>query len=337
MSMLQIYRKTGLVLLVFLYAASLAAAPPAKTAPCVGPPQLEPRLHAHPDADTYADLGNWFGENRKLDCAAQAFRAAVKLGPDSPRLNYLLGLSLFTAGHMLEAVEPLQKSIQLSPNEDKTHLLLASAFTALGSSKEAFVEWQAALRIDPPSQMALDGLAKIFIAAGDYQTVIGHLGSVDLDENLTLDLAIAYGKAEMLDDAVRVLNVGLKAYPNSDALTTTLVTVYAKQLRYQDASKVAKELAFRNPHDIEAQRIYLRILVVNGETELAKPLASELLALAPHDADFLYLNGTLERTDGNYVIARKHLAEAVTLNPNHYNSRYNYGVVLEQLKDTAGA
>jgi len=337
MSMLQIYRKTGLVLVVFLCAASLAAAPPAKTVPCVGPPQLESRLHAHPDADTNAELGNWFGENHKLECAAQAFRAAVKLGPDSPRLNYLLGLSLFTAGHMQEAVEPLQKSIQLSPNEDKTHLLLASAFTALGSSKEAFVEWQAALKIDPTSKMALDGLAKIFIAAGDYQTVISHLGSVDLDENLTLDLAVAYGKADMLDDAVRVLNDGLKAYPNSDALTSTLVTIYVKQLRSQEASKLAEQLARRNPGDIEAQRIYLRVLVINGESDLAVPLGCKLLAMAPHDADFLYLNGILERAAGNYVDARKHLAEAVALNPNHYNSRYNYGVVLDQLKDPAGA
>jgi len=335
--MLQIYRKTGLVLVVFLCAASLAAAPPAKTVPCVGPPQLESRLHAHPDADTNAELGNWFGENHKLECAAQAFRAAVKLGPDSPRLNYLLGLSLFTAGHMQEAVEPLQKSIQLSPNEDKTHLLLASAFTALGSSKEAFVEWQAALKIDPTSKMALDGLAKIFIAAGDYQTVISHLGSVDLDENLTLDLAVAYGKADMLDDAVRVLNDGLKAYPNSDALTSTLVTIYVKQLRSQEASKLAEQLARRNPGDIEAQRIYLRVLVINGESDLAVPLGCKLLAMAPHDADFLYLNGILERAAGNYVDARKHLAEAVALNPNHYNSRYNYGVVLDQLKDPAGA
>jgi tetratricopeptide (TPR) repeat protein len=337
MDTLPIYRKTGLVLLVFLCTASLVAAPPAKTAACVGPAQLEARLHAHLDADTYGELGNWFGENHKLDCAAQAFRAAVKLGPDSPLLNYLLGLSLYTAGHAQEAIQPLQKSIQLSPNEDKTHLLLASVFASLGSTKEAFAEWQTALKIDPNSKMALDGLAKIFIAAGDYQTVISHLSSVDLDENLTLDLAIAYGKADMLDDAARVLNDGLKAYPNSDALTTTLVTVYAKQLRYQDASKVAKDLALRNPHDIEAQRIYLRILVINGEDDEAEPLAHKLLTLAPNDADFLYLNGTLERTAGNYVIARKHLAEAVALNPNHYNSRYNYGVVLEQLKDIAGA
>lgn len=337
MSTLPICRKTGLALVAFLGAASLVAAPSARTATCAGPPPLEARLHAHPDADAYVALGNWFGENHKMECAVEAFRAGIKLEPDSPRLTYLLGLSLYTDGRMQEAVAPLQKSIQLRPEEDKTHLLLGTTFASLGRNKEAFLEWEAALKIDPTSKMALDGLAKILIAAGDYETVITHLGSAQRDENLTLDLAIAYGKTGLYDDAVRALTAGLKTYPNSDELTRTLVTVYVKQLRYQEASKLAEQLARRNPRDNEAQRIYLRVLVLNGESVLAEPLARKLLGLAPHDADFLYLNGVLERTAGDYPTARKHLEEAVTLNPNHYNSRYNYGVVLAQLKDAAGA
>ena len=68
------------------------------------------------------------------------------------------------------------------------------------------------------------------------------------DENLTLDLGIAYGKADMLDDAVRVLNEGLKTYPNSDALTTTLVTVYVKQLRFQEAQSWPRSLLNGTPN-----------------------------------------------------------------------------------------
>lgn len=337
MSVHPTWARIGLAFLPFWGAANLLANPPAQTPTCTGPPSLEARLHAHPSADAYAALGDWFGESHKMECAVATFRAGVKLEPDSPVLNYLLGLSLYSAGHIQEAVAPLQKSAGLNPNEDKTHLLLGTAFTALGRTKEAFVEWQAALKIDPSSKMALDGLAKILLAAGDYETVITHLSSVSRDENLTLDLAIAYGKSGLYDDAARVLTEGLKTNPDSDDLTRTLATIYVKQLRYQEASKVAERLAERHPHDVEAQRIYLRILVLDGETDLAAPLARKLLAIAPHDADFLYLNGVLERTAGDYVSARKHLAEAVTLNPNHYNSRYNYGVVLAQLNDAAGA
>ena len=66
-------------------------------------------------------------------------------------------------------------------------------------------------------------------------------------------------------------------------------------------------------------------------------LGRKLLALAPHDADLLNLNGLLEKKAGDYQAARKHLEEAVALNPNDYNPRVNLGVVLAELNDPAGA
>jgi tetratricopeptide (TPR) repeat protein len=282
-------------------------------------------------------LGIWFGENRKSECAVEAFQAGLKLEPNSPRLPYLLGLSLYTAGKLEESVAPLQRSVEQHPKEEKAHLLLASSLAGLGRSKEAFVEWQAALRIDPNSKMAMDGIAKILLDVGDNETVIAQLTETPLDENLTLDLATAYRKTGQFDDAARVLTEGLKNYPNSAALTSLLVSDYVKLSRFDEATKVAEQLASRNPHDIEAQRIYLHVLVFNAENKTAVPLARKLLAQAPHDADLLYLNGVLERTAGDYTAARKHLEESAKLNPNHYSTRYNLGYTLEQFQDNAGA
>ena len=323
--------------LAFAGTAALAISQPLWSASCVGPAPLEARVHSHPDADAYAVLGIWFGENRKSECAAQAFQAGLTLEPNSPRLSYLLGLSLYTAGKLQESVAPLQHSVELNPEEEKPHLLLASALSALGRGNEAFVEWQAALRIDPNSKMALDGIAKILLAAGDNETVIAQLAGMQLDENLTLDLATAYGRTGLFNDAARVLDQGLRTYPNSSTLTSMLVSIYVKQSRFKEADEVAEQLARRNPHDIEAQRVYLQLLVFNAENQTAVPLARKLLAQAPHDEDFLYLNGVLERATGDFAAARKHLEEAAKLNPNRYSTRYNLGYALEQLQDNAGA
>ncbi|MGA2674464.1 MAG: tetratricopeptide repeat protein, partial [Terracidiphilus sp.] len=237
MSTFSMRAKSGLILVACLGASSAAW-----SAPCSGPPALEAHLRAHPDADAYAALGNWFGENNKSDCAVQAFQAGLKLEPNSAPLSYLLGLSLYTAGRIQEAVAPLQQSIRLHPGEVKAHLVLGAALASLGRDKEALPEWQAALKIDPASMMALDGLSKALIASGDYKTVITHLRSAKRDENLTLDLAAAYGKAGMYDDAALVLGEGLKAYPDSNSLTDALVTVYVRQTRYQEAAALAEKL-----------------------------------------------------------------------------------------------
>jgi len=324
-------------ILAFTGAVALAISQPLWAASCAGPATLEARVHSHSDADAYAALGIWFGENHKSECAAQAFQAGLKLEPNSRLLPYLLGLSLYTAGKLQESLAPLQHSVELAPKEEKTHLLLASALAGLGRDKEAFVEWQAALRINPNSKMALDGIAKILLAAGDNETVIAQLSGMKLDENLTLDLATAYGRAGQLDDAASTLIQGLKIYLNSTALTSSLVSVYVKQVRLEEANKIAEQLARRNPRDIEAQRVYLQVLVLNAENQTAMPLARKLLAQAPHDADFLYLNGVLERTAGDFGAARKHLEEAARIDPNRYSTRFNLGCTLEQLQDNAGA
>jgi tetratricopeptide (TPR) repeat protein len=220
----------------------------------------------------------------------------------------------------------------------------AGAFATLGNwfnenhqSNCAVESFEAGLKIDPASINALDGLAKALISMKDYETAISRLRSAPRDQNLILDLALAYRKAQLFDQAAQALTEGLKSYPNSVSLTGALVSLYAHESHNATARELAEDLAHRNPKDIEAQRIYFRTLVVTGDNDAAIEVGRKLLELAPHDADFLNLNGFLERKAGDYDAARKHLEEAVAESPNDYNPRVNLGLVLVELHDAAGA
>lgn len=297
---------------------------------------MEARIHAYPDADAYAALGVWFYKNHHAECAVDAYRSGLKLVPDSARLNYLLGGSLYVAGRLEEAVAPLKNAVRLNPKELQAHLLLGVVLARLGRNQEAASEWGAALKIDPDSKAALDDEAKSLIAAEDYASVIGSLRSAARDDNLTLDLAFAYRNMGMLKEAEQTLKQGLDANPGSDALTAALVSLY-DETNYAAATRLAEKIARQKPGDLEAQRIYLRTLVDIGDTARAVPLGRKLLAQAPHDSDLLNLNGELERKAGDYQAARKHLEEAVAVNPNDSDPRVNLGLVLVDLNDPAGA
>ena len=307
------------------------------SAECAGPQALEFKAHAHPDASAFSELGSWFGDHQQFDCSIESYRAALKLEPGSSRLLYLLGLNLYRSGRVQEAVVPLQQSIQLMPEVLKPHLLLGIAFSQLKRSAEAKAQWEAALQIDPHSTIALDGLAKLLIAEGDYPSAIGLLRSEPPDENLALDLAEAYDKAGMLGNAGDVLSKAVRAKPSSLSLSSALVSVLVRQVRYEEAAKLAEKSVKLHPRDLGAQILYLHVLVLNDDATQARPLARKLLAIAPHDFGVLYLNGVLERGAGQYAAARDHLQQAVALDPTHYNARYNLGVVLAQLKDPRGA
>jgi len=315
----------------------LALAQGAPTPNCPGPPSLEAPLHAHPDANAYIALGVWFDRNHQWECADRTIRSGLKIAPGSARLNYLLGLGLYSTGKAREAITPLRRAVGIDPDVLQPHLLLGAALAGLGENREAAGEWQAALKIDPSSKEALDGLARSLIAAGDPGTAIQALRSAQLDEKLTFDLATAYKQAGMYDEAAQALNHGLESFPDSDALTRALVTLNVEESHFEAATLLAEKIARTKPDDLEAQRIYLRTLVITGNDDAAAPLGRKLLALAPHDADLLNLNGLLEQKAGDFAPARQHLEEAVALNPNDYNPRVNLGVVLAELKDAAGA
>ena len=299
---------------------------------CTGPATIEAKLRAHPDADTYTELGDWFGDRKQYPCALEAFQNGIKLEPGNAKLYYLVGLALYASGNPQDALKPLGKSLYLMPEVLKSRLLLAAALDALQRHEEAQNEWQAALRIDHTSTEAFDGLSKSLMAQGDFISAIEVLRDAPHNETLTLDLALAYGRANMLDKASEVLAQALQKNPLSLPLTAAMVTVLVRQVHYQEAVHLAAKSERLHPGNLEAQRLYLRVLVLNGDTVHAAPLARKLLTAHPRDFDFLYLSGILENQGGHYATARGYLEQAVAIDPNHYNSRYNLGVALLELK-----
>jgi tetratricopeptide (TPR) repeat protein len=320
---------------VLVFTAILAAIPCLHA--CTGPQALEAKVRAHPDADTYTELGDWFGDRKQYRCALEAFQSALKLEPGSAKLYYLVGLTLYASGRPEDAVKPLGQSIYLMPEVLKPHLLLASALEQLRRPREARAEWEAALRIDHVSIDALDGMSKSLMAQGDYATAIDLLHQVPRNETLTLDLSQAYDLAGNLAEAGKTLDQAVGANPSSLPLSEALVMILARQAHFEEAAKLAAKSVRLHPRDLGAQKLYLHVLILNDDIKPAQPLARKLLAGSPHDFEVLYLNGVLERESGQYPIARSHLEEAVTLNPAHYNARYNLGVVLAEMGDPKGA
>ncbi len=288
------------------------------------------------NAQAWMGLVAALGAEARFEEARKVMVTALRLDPkNAATLNFLLGGALYAAGRFEEAAAPLKEAVRLNPEDLQAHLLLGTVLAQLGRNQEASAEWNAALKIDPHSKAALDGQAKGLIAAGDYASVIRKLRSVERDDKLTFDLAIAYRDTGMLDEAEQTLRQGLDADPGSDALTSNLVSMYIVT-NYTAATELAEKFAAQKPNDLEAQRIYLRTLVADDSSH-ALPLARKLLAQAPHDADLLNLNGQLEMNAGDDQTARMHLEEAVALDPKDSDPRVNLGLVLARLNDPAGA
>jgi len=231
--------------------------------------------------------------------------------------------------------EALEAKVQAAPSA-MAYTELGSWFEQHGQAPCALESYRAAVKIDPHSRIALDRLAKSLIAGGDPSGAIALLKSAQRDEELTLDLASAYEKAGMAEKASDTLVAALRANPSSARMTNALILILANHGHLEDAYQLAEKFAALHPHDADAQKVYLRVLVATNQAT-ALPLARKLLAASPRDAELLFLNAVLELKAGEFSAARGHLEQSIAMNPDVAESRYNLGLALARLQDAAGA
>ena len=177
--------------------------------------------------------------------------------------------------------EALEARLAAHPDAP-TQTALGVWFGQTGQTACAVESYRAALKIDPHFRPAIDRLAKALIASGDYSSAISLLRSAPRDEDLTLDLATAYVKAGMPENDSETLVRAVKANPSSAKLTDALVVLLAGNNQLDDAYRLAEHFYQVHPHDLEAEKLYLRVLVATNQTLQAQPIARKLLVEYPH-------------------------------------------------------
>lgn len=306
-------------------------------AACTGPAELVTKLKAHPTTDNAVLLGSWFASHKQFDCAAATFQAALKGDPNSAQLHYLAGLAFFDSNRNAEALPELQKAIEIDPQVIKPHEVLAFVLEQTGKRQEAEQQWHEALAIDPTSTIALEGLSHDLLDRNAYIDVVVLLRSAPRTEKLTINLARALGNMNMLDEARDALTEALSAHPSSLPLSSALIVVLVKQVRYEEAIKLAQHIADVNPANSDAVVQLFRILVLTNHINAARPIGPKLLAARPHDPEVLYLNGIVLRAVGDYPGAKNLLEKSVATDPSSPNSHYELGMVDVFLKEWAPA
>ncbi|MGA8742624.1 MAG: tetratricopeptide repeat protein [Terracidiphilus sp.] len=306
---------------------------PMSHAACNGPAELVAKVKAHPTTDNAVLLGSWYASHKQFECAVATFRAAMKGDPKSAQLHYLTGLAYVDDNRSADALPELQKAVQLDSKVIKPHLVLAFVLDQTGNNREAEEQWRGVLAIDPKSSMALEGLTADLLARKDYQGVILLLQDAPRTETLNIQLAQALGRLNMINPAYQVLQQALKASPNSVRLASAMTAVVMKMGRNQEAINLLQHAVDTNPGNQQVQVELFRLLVLTNHITQAQPMGPKMLELRSKDPEVLYLNGIIFRSLGDYPKAKTLLEQAVAIDPNFYNSRYNLGMVLVFLKE----
>jgi len=99
------------------------------------------------NAGYYNNLGNVLARTGKIDDARAAYTKSAELDPPGAALAWRnFGISLYQAGRMQEAVEPLHKATEIDPKNPQTWYLLGACLVASADYKQIGDKMQVTLK-----------------------------------------------------------------------------------------------------------------------------------------------------------------------------------------------
>lgn len=116
----------------------------------------------------------------------------------------------------------------------------------------------------------------------------------DPGSKVFIPLAEEYGKAGMWEEAVAVLEDGLKTYPGFITAMVALGRAYEQMNQPVKAKAILEEAIKVSPDNLRAHRILAKLYTAQGAKESAIRSCNVILSLNPHDQEALSLCAGLE-------------------------------------------
>jgi tetratricopeptide (TPR) repeat protein len=291
--------------------------------------EAEAALALNPDdAHALGVLGDARLEVGRYDEAAAAYTRALALSGDLHAHARRAGLRSLR-GDVDGAIADLERAVEEGraagrPAESVAWVQwqLAAEHFGRGDLAAAEAHHRAALATYPGYYRALAGLAQVRAAQGRYAEAIEQyekaLAVIPMPEYAAA-LGDVYQRVGRTEDARRqyalVEYIALLNRLNRVLYNRELANFYADHdLKPEEALDLArKEVEARQ--DIYAHDVLAWALYRNGRHEEAASAIAAALRLGTRDARLLYHAGMIHAARGDRALARRHLAEALALNP----------------------
>ena len=188
----------------------------------------------------------------RKDDAIAAYREALKLDADDPKIHANLGTTLRELGRFDEALVSLQRSIELDPNAPLAHTLLGNLYLDLRRTDEAIASYERAVTLEPRFAEAYSNLGNGYGQAGRYADAVAAIAKcIALKPqwpDAYVNLSDALRHLGRLEESVNAAQKALDLQPQSAASRVNLGNALISQGRVEEAI-----VAWRAAADIAPQ------------------------------------------------------------------------------------
>lgn len=259
----------------------------------------------------------------KIHEAESTIRRAVKKLRKDPRVLNSYGLILLDAGKISLATQALQKALKVDGTLAAAHANLGHALARQKKTEKAKDSYRKALRIDPRSADAFVSLGLLLRSENEYEEIesllAAHEPTVSDESGFHFLRGVLFLDRESLADAEAVFREGLLLAPQSYPLLINLGVVLIKQGRKTEALEVLDNALAVNPLGAEAHLNIADAYKYDHPKKSRKHL-DQALTLNPQSPNALDLLGFTWFMDGEYDKAIQAFDSALSLDENFHRA-----------------
>ena len=166
----------------------------------------------------YNNLGLALYEANRVPEAMNLFKQSLRINPANAAAHYNLGNALFQAGRTLEAIDQYKQALQIRPNYADAHNNLGNVLFQAGRTSEAIDQYQQALRTKPKYADAHNNLGTVLFQTGRTSEAIDQykealrMNPNSADAHNNLGAALA--QMGRISEAIEELKAALRINPN---------------------------------------------------------------------------------------------------------------------------
>ena len=184
-------------------------------------------------AEAHDILGVKLFQAGKVPEAIEQYEQALGLYPDYAKAHLNLGIALGQTGRVQEEIEQYQQALRINPDYAKAHRNLGIALEQRGRVQEAIEQYQQALRINPDDAEVHNNLGATLAQAGRGTEAIEHFEeAVRIKPDYTeahYNLGVALERAGRVQDAIRHYEQVLRIKPDLTDARNALARLQARQ------------------------------------------------------------------------------------------------------------
>ena len=256
--------------------------------------ELQDRISQNPkdyDAvEQYAIELSDIGENEE---ALKNFMFLKSVFPDNAKIYYNIGIILEKLKMFDDSLVAYEQANKLEPDNTDIMYNLANVYIKAEEYEAAEKLLLKVIETDKDDQNSYFHLGEIYSRKKQYENAVKYLSkAVELDNSDTISkfyLAYAFSELGDTETAIRLYTQIINENPEYSWAYFNLAAIYISKEQEDKAVMFLEKTIQTNPRDINAIKMYIKLLSKHKKYSVAEKLLKQATANMPEEADLYYL------------------------------------------------